>query len=45
MLLYMDRPNLQRQVYVTENDITLGAEVEKDLKQRTFNLKLEMYLH
>ena len=39
MLLYMDRPNLQRQVYVTENDITLGAEVEKDLKQRTFEIR------
>ena len=38
MLLYMDRPNLQRQVYVTENE-TLGVEIEKDLKQRTFEIR------
>ena len=38
MLLYMDRPNLQHQVYVTENE-TLGAEVEKDLKLRTFEIR------
>ena len=34
----MDRPNLQRQVYVTENE-TLGVEIEKDLNKRIFEIQ------